>query len=183
MPAMKKLLLALSLLLMPAHAADQSLGAAANAAYLAANAAKAGTVTRPSGLQYRVLKPGFGARPGGNDIVRIAYSIRLINGTLVDSTPPSLPSALAMGTVGLAGLSEALSLMHVGERWQLVIPAALAFGVKGAPAGNVPGGQTLLMDLTLLSAAPPRPGEAVPENPFSYWSNGREMGGAFTIHP
>ena len=182
MPAMR-LLFALLLLILPARAADDTLSAAANSAFLAANAARPGTIVRPSGLQYRVLKPGFGVRPGGNDVVRIAYSLKLINGTLVDSTPANLPMAVALNSVGLAGLSEALSLMHVGERWQLVMPAALAFGVKGSPTGNVPGGQALVMDLTILSAAAPRAGETLPENPFSYWSNGREMGGSFTIHP
>jgi len=38
-----------------AEAADSSLSAAANAAYLAANARKPGVVSRPSGLQYRIL--------------------------------------------------------------------------------------------------------------------------------
>ena len=164
-------------------AAEEALGPAANAAYLSANAAKPGTITRPSGLQYRVLRSGTGKRPGGSDLVRVAYAIRLINGTLVDSTNPVLPATLAMSSVGLAGLAEALSLMHVGDRWQLVIPANLAFGGKGAQGGAIPPGQTLLMDVTLISAAPPLPGQSVAESPFSVWSNGRESGAAFTIRP
>jgi FKBP-type peptidyl-prolyl cis-trans isomerase len=167
----------------PALAADDALSAAANAAYLAGSAKQPGTVLRPSGLQYRVLRHGAGKRPGGNDVVRLAYSIRLINGTLVDSTTPVLPSAFAMGSVGLAGLAEALSLMHVGDRWQLVIPPNLAFGGKGAMNGAIPPDQALLMDVTLLSAAPPGPGASVSESPFSVWSNGRESGASLTIRP
>lgn len=174
----------LLLLLLAAPAvADDALSAAANAAFLKANASRPGTVTRPSGLQYRVLKPGFGRRPAANDVVRVAFKARLIDGRQVDATPPSLPAAMAMNTVSLSGLNEALSLMHEGDRWEIVIPASLGFGVKEASGGAIPPNQTLIFDVTLVSAATPQPGEALPENPLTYWSNGREVGGSFTIHP
>ena len=178
---MKWLMLFLSLLAAPALAADEALSAAANTAFLAANAAKPGTVVRPSGLQYRIQRRGAGPRPGGNDVVRIAYKVSLINGTVVDSTPAVLPASLSMATVSMAGLAEALSLMHVGDRWQLALPANLALGTKGAANGAIPPDQTLLFDLTLVSSAPPAPGQSVAENPFSLWGNGRESGAAFTI--
>jgi FKBP-type peptidyl-prolyl cis-trans isomerase len=165
----------------PVLAAEDPLGAGANAAFLTSNAGKAGTIVRPSGLQYRILRSGTGNRPGRNDIVRLAYGIRLINGTLVDSTTPVLPATLAMNSVAMAGLAEALSLMHAGDHWQLTIPANLAFGAHGAMNGAIPPNQALLMDVTLVSASPPQPGEALTENPFSVWSNGRENGAAFTI--
>jgi hypothetical protein len=49
--------------------------------------------------------------------------------------------------------------------------------------GAIPPGQSLLVDVTLVSAAPPEPGQTVTENPFSVWGNGRENGAAFTIRP
>jgi FKBP-type peptidyl-prolyl cis-trans isomerase len=167
----------------PAFAADDALGVAANAAYLAANARKPGTITRPSGLQYRILRNGTGKRPGGNDVVRLGYAIRLINGTLVDSTPQVLPATLSMASVAMAGLAEALPLMHEGDRWQIAIPANLAFGSRSAMNGAIPPNQSLLVDLTLVSAAPPQAGQAETESPFSLWGNGRENGAAFTIKP
>jgi FKBP-type peptidyl-prolyl cis-trans isomerase len=166
-----------------ARAADDALSPAANAAYLAGNATKAGTITRPSGLQYRVLRSGTGRRPGGDDLLRVSYTVRMINGAVVDSTNPALPATISQTTIGMAGLAEALSLMHVGDRWQLALPANLALGAKGAANGAVPPNQTLLFDLTLISAAPPAPGQSVTDNPFSVWSNGRENGAAFTIRP
>jgi FKBP-type peptidyl-prolyl cis-trans isomerase FklB len=172
------------LLLVPAaSAAEDGLGTNANSTFLAANAQKPGAVTRPSGLQYRILRSGTGRRPAGNDVIRLAYGIRLINGTLVDSTTPVLPATLAMHSVSLAGLAEALSLMHAGDHWQLVIPANLAFGGSSAMGGAIPPNQTLLMDLTLVSVAPPGAGQTMSENPFSVWSNGRENGAALTIRP
>jgi FKBP-type peptidyl-prolyl cis-trans isomerase len=164
-------------------AAEDALGAGANAAFLAANAKKPGIISRPSGLQYRIARSGSGRRPGGNDIIRLAYGIRLINGTLVDSSTPVLPATLAMSSVAMAGLAEALALKHVGDHWQLIIPANLAFGGRGAMNGAIPPDQTLLFDVTLISAAPPQPGQTVTESPFSVWSNGRESGAAVTIRP
>ena len=177
------LLLALLLLAPLARAAEDALGPAANAAFLAANAAKPGAITRPSGLQYRILRSGTGKRPTGNDVVRLAYAIRLINGTLADSTTQVLPATLVMNSVSLAGLAEALSLMHAGDRWQLVIPGNLAFGGRGAMNGAIPPNQTLVMDVTLVSVAPSQPGQTVSQSPFSVWSNGRENGAALTIRP
>jgi len=162
-------------------AAEDALNPAANTAFLDANGKKPGSVVRPSGLQYRVLRNGTGKRPGGSDLVRLAYGIRLINGTLVDSTTPVLPATVAMSSVGLAGLAEALPLMHVGDRWQLAIPSNLAFGNREAMNGAIPPGQTLVMDVNLISAAPPQPGQAAADNPFSVWSNGRENGASLTI--
>ena len=171
----------LACLCTPVFGADDALSPAANAAFLAANAKKPGTITRPSGLQYRVVRSGTGKRPGGNDVARVAYAIRLINGTQVDSTTPVLPASVLVSTVSLAGLAEALPLMHEGERWQLVIPANLAFGEKGAMNGAIGPNQTLVMDVTLVATAPPQPGQAVTQSPFSLWGNGRESGASFTL--
>lgn len=181
---MTKIVLAWTVILAlcaPVLAAEDALSPAAS--FLAANARKPGTITRPSGLQYRILRSGTGKRPGGNDVVRIVYVMRLINGTVVDSTTPVLPAALALNTVSLAGLAEALALMHEGDRWQLAIPANLAFGPKGAMNGAIAPDQALVMDVTLVSAAPPQPGQTVTQSPFSLWGNGRETGAAFTIRP
>jgi FKBP-type peptidyl-prolyl cis-trans isomerase FklB len=173
------------LLAMPvaAGAAEAQPTPAANTAFLAANAAKPGTIVRPSGLQYRVLRSGTGKRPVSNDVIRLSYAIRLSNGTLVDSTTPVLPATLVMNSVAMAGLAEALSLMHAGDRWQLVIPSNLGFGDRGAMNGAIGPHQTLVMDVTLVSVAPSQPGQTVSESPFSVWSNGRENGASLTIRP
>lgn len=175
-------ILCLALAVSPALA-DEALSPAANAAYLAAHAKRPGVVTRASGLQYQVLRSGVGRRPGRNDVVRIQYAMRLINGTVVDATTPSLPAAVLLSGISLAGLGEALSLMREGDRWQLVMPPNLGFGTAPAVGGAVPPGQVLVMDLTLVSAVTPRVGEAPPPNPFSLWGNGHMSGAALTIRP
>jgi len=163
--------------------AEEALSPAANAAYLVDHAKKTGTITRASGLQYQVLRSGVGRRPGRGDVVRLQYAMRLINGTVVDATTPSLPAAVLLGGISLAGLGEAVSLMREGDRWLVVIPPNLGFGATSAVGGAVPPGQVLVMDLTLVSAVAPRAGEAPPPNPFSLWGNGHMSGAALTIRP
>jgi FKBP-type peptidyl-prolyl cis-trans isomerase FkpA len=136
----------------PAFAApqDDALSEAANTSFLAANAARPGVVSKPDGLQYRILTPGFGKRPGPNDTVQIVYSGRLIDGKLFDGASPGLPATVPVSNL-IKGINEALQLMHVGERWQVVMPASLAYGAAGAANGAIPPGQALVFDITLVS--------------------------------
>jgi FKBP-type peptidyl-prolyl cis-trans isomerase len=137
-----------------AYAADNSLSAQANAAYLAANAKKPGVVVRPSGLQYRPLTNGFGKRPGSFDSVTVYYTGTLINGTRFDATEPGLPATFVANQL-IPGWTEALELMREGDHWQLVIPANLAYGARGAGDGVIPPNQTLVFDLQLVKVTPP----------------------------
>ena len=140
-------------------ATGDDLSDTANKSFLAANAKKPGVVTLPDGLQYRILTLGFGKRPGVRDTVQIVYSGKLINGTVFDGASPGLPATVAV-TALIRGMVEALQLMHVGERWQVVMPASLGFGSAGAANGAIPPGQSLEFDITLVSVlAGPPPGQ------------------------
>lgn len=142
------LLLSFSL---PAFAGDIS--PQANQEYLDANANKPGTVVRPSGLQYRVVKTGTGKTPGPNDTVTVAYKGALVDGYVFDQTKPGQTHDLPVAKL-IAGWQEALSLMKEGDEWELVIPASLGYGTQGA--GTVPSNQTLIFDMQLIAvkAAP-----------------------------
>jgi FKBP-type peptidyl-prolyl cis-trans isomerase len=151
------LVAAFTLFAVSAHAADSTLSEQANAAYLAANAQKPGVVTRPSGLQYKVLQNGFGKRPGPTDQVTVYYSGALINGTVFDATEAGFPATFAANTL-IPGWTEALELMREGDHWQLVIPANLAYGARGQ-GGIIPPNQVLVFDLQLIKVAPPKKDE------------------------
>ncbi|MBU6297303.1 MAG: FKBP-type peptidyl-prolyl cis-trans isomerase [Alphaproteobacteria bacterium] len=139
----------------PAMAADSSLSQAANTAFLAANAKKPGVVTKPDGLQYRILRNGFGKQPRPQDYVTVYYTGSLINGKVFDGTEPGMPVRFKVNQL-ISGWSEALSLMRVGDHWQLVIPAGLAYGERGSPDGSIPPNQTLVFDLELIKVVPPK---------------------------
>ena len=118
--------------------------------FLQDNSAKEGVVTLPSGLQYLVLKPGDGAKPGPTTIVTVHYEGSLINGKVFDSSyQRGRPATFGVHQV-IRGWTEALQLMPVGSKWRLFIPAELGYGARGA-GGSIPPNSTLLFDVELLS--------------------------------
>jgi len=119
-------------------------------AFLAANKAKEGVVTLPSGLQYKVLTAGTGPKPTASDQVVCNYRGTLINGTEFDSSyKRGQPATFGVGQV-IKGWTEALQLMPVGSKWQLFIPSSLAYGERGAGAEIGPNA-TLIFEVELLS--------------------------------
>jgi len=116
--------------------------------FLSANAAKEGVVTLPSGLQYKILTAGTGRKPAATDTVIVQYRGTLIDGTEFDSSyKRNQPTKFKVNQV-VPGWTEALQLMPVGSKWQLFIPAKLAYGERGA--GNViPPNATLIFEVEL----------------------------------
>jgi FKBP-type peptidyl-prolyl cis-trans isomerase FklB len=117
-------------------------------AYLAANAAKEGVVTLPSGLQYKVLTAGTGKKPAATDTVVVHYRGTLTDGTEFDSSyKRNQPAKFKVNQV-IPGWTEALQLMPVGSKWQLVIPAKLAYGERAA-GGVIPPNSVLVFEVEL----------------------------------
>src|SRR5271155_4359986 len=120
------------------------------ATFLAANKAKDGVVTLPSGLQYKILTPGTGPKPTASDSVVCNYRGTLIDGKEFDSSYKRGQPATFPVTGVIKGWTEALQLMPVGSKWQLFIPADLAYGERGAGAEIGPNA-TLIFEVELLS--------------------------------
>ncbi len=119
-------------------------------AFLAANKGKEGVVTLPSGLQYKILTPGTGPKPTTADTVVCNYRGTLINGTEFDSSyKRGQPATFPVSGV-IKGWTEALPLMPVGSKWQLFIPADLAYGDR-APGPEIGPNSTLIFEVELLS--------------------------------
>jgi len=119
-------------------------------AFLAANKAKEGVVTLPSGLQYKILTEGKGPKPAATDSVVCNYRGTLIDGTEFDSSyKRGQPATFPVGQV-IPGWTEALQLMPVGSKWQLFIPPDLAYGER-SPSPVIGVNSTLIFDIELLS--------------------------------
>jgi len=119
-------------------------------AFLAANKTKEGVVTLPSGLQYKILTAGTGAKPTAADTVVCNYKGTLINGKEFDaSSKHGGPATFPVSGV-IKGWTEALQLMPVGSKWQLFIPPDLAYGQRGA-GGEIGPGATLIFEVELVS--------------------------------
>jgi len=117
-------------------------------AFLEANKSKEGVKVLPSGLQYKVIKEGTGDIPTANDKVKTHYRGRLIDGTEFDSSyKRNQPAEFAVTGV-IKGWTEALQLMKTGAKWELYIPANLAYGTPGRP--SIPPNSVLIFEIELL---------------------------------
>lgn len=117
--------------------------------YLAANSKKDGVKQTASGLQYKVINPGKGKSPRPTDVVEVNYRGTLIDGTEFDSSyKRGQPAVFPVNGV-IQGWQEALPMMKEGAKWQLFVPASLAYGDRGAPPSIGPEA-TLLFEVELL---------------------------------
>ncbi|MEI8112176.1 MAG: FKBP-type peptidyl-prolyl cis-trans isomerase [Bacteroidia bacterium] len=117
--------------------------------FLAANKSKSGVVTLPDGLQYEIIKVGTGPKPKAEDEVKCHYHGTTIDGKVFDSSVErGQPANFPVNKV-IPGWTEALQLMPVGSKWKLVIPAALAYGERGAGKDIKPN-STLIFEVELL---------------------------------
>ena len=120
----------------------------ASEVFMAANLSKNGIVALPSGIQYRVIEEGEGARPGMDSTVKVHYRGSKTDGHEFDSSfARGVPEEFTIGTV-LKGWQEALPLMKTGATWQIFVPPELAFGARGNPP--VGPNEALIFDLKLV---------------------------------
>src|ERR1043165_4694823 len=136
---------------------------AAGDAYQAANKAKDGVVTLPDGLQYKILTPGTGPKPTATDTIVANYKGTFVDGKEFDNSYTRHEPITIPVTGVIKGWTEALQLMPVGSKWQLVIPSDLAYGEHARP--EIGPNQTLVFEVELLSIKPkeePKPDAATP---------------------
>ncbi len=118
-------------------------------AFLAKNKTAKGVVTTASGLQYKVVRKGDGARPRPGDEVKVHYRGMLLDGVEFDSSyNAGEPTVFGLDSV-IPGWKEGLQLMPLGSKYIFYIPASLAYGERGA--GKVIGPDaTLTFEVELL---------------------------------
>jgi FKBP-type peptidyl-prolyl cis-trans isomerase FklB len=120
-------------------------------AFQAANKVKDGVITLPSGLQYKILTAGTGPIPTATDTVVCNYRGTLVNGMEFDSSfKRGRPATFPVGGV-IKGWTEALQLMPVGSKWQLVIPPDLAYSNHPPPNSGIAPYSTLVFEVELVS--------------------------------
>lgn len=122
-------------------------------------------------MQYKVITEGTGETPKSNDVVQVNYRGTLINGKEFDSSTkhappgqPGQPSKMGLNRV-VRGWSEALQMMKVGSKWELYVPAALAYGDRGYPPDIAPAA-ALVFEMELVGIEPPAPPPA-PAQPLT----------------
>ena len=123
---------------------------AAQTAYLMENNKRDGVVVTETGLQYRVLTAsGSQERPAAQDCIKVHYAGRLIDGSEFDSSyARGEPAQFPLNKV-IAGWTEGLQFMAIGDKFELTIPSYLGYGEGGA-GDVIPPGATLVFDVELI---------------------------------
>lgn len=124
----------------------------ANKEWLEAKANEEGVQALPKGIYYRVLKQGDATSPtpGKRSIITAHYTGRTINGKKFDSSLGGVPLACRLCDL-IEGWIIALQQMHIGDKWELYIPAEMGYGKFSQP--GIPGGSTLIFEIELLGIA------------------------------
>ena len=128
---------------------EDEIWGAAGKKYLEENAKRDSVKTLPSGLQYKVIANGVGAKPKTTDTVVTHYSGTLIDGTEFDNSySRGEPASFPVNRV-IKGWTEALQLMNVGSKWELFIPSELAYG-KQRRSQEIRPNSVLIFTIELL---------------------------------
>lgn len=121
-----------------------------NEQYLTDNKAKEGVITTVSGLQYEIITKGMEKIPSEEDVVRVHYEGKLIDGKVFDSSyERGEPAEFPLNQV-IPGWTEGITLMPVGSKYIFTIPANLAYGETGTRDGAIMPNSTLIFTVELL---------------------------------
>lgn len=119
-------------------------------AFLNQNKTNAGVITLPSGLQYKIIETGTGAKPGKEDTVTVDYTGTLVDGQVFDSSEKTGKPATFKVSQVIPGWTEALQLMPAGSTWEVFVPASLAYGSRSV-GGPIGPNETLVFKIHLIS--------------------------------
>lgn len=108
------------------------------------------TLETESGLQYIIIREGYGDYPEAGQVVVIHYTGYLSDGTMIDSSVQrNEPLRFVVGSDQvIRGMDEGLALLRQNSRARLIIPPDLAYGERGV--GPVPPDATLIFDIELI---------------------------------
>ena len=119
--------------------------------FMKENAKKPGVHATASGLQYKVIKKGTGKHPTADDMVKVNYTGKLIDGTVFDTSKDRGPAEFHLKQV-IPGWTEGLQLMREGATYRFFIPPDLAYGAGGTH--GIPPNSVLIFDVDLLKVNP-----------------------------
>jgi len=119
-----------------------------SAKFLEDNKKVEGVQTTASGLQYKVITSGKGKSPVATDKVTVHYTGKFVDGKVFDSSTGRDPITFEVGGV-IAGWTEALQLMHEGDKWMIYLPYNIAYGERGQ-GNDIPPYATLIFEVELI---------------------------------
>lgn len=123
-----------------------------NKEWLRKKAEEEGICELPKGILYKIIKQGddHGRQPSARSIVTVHYTGKTIDGKVFDSSEGGCPLAIRLNEL-ITGWIIALQRMHVGDKWEIYLPAEMGYGNFSQP--GIPGGSTLIFEIELMGVA------------------------------
>lgn len=121
-----------------------------NREWLDAKRQEPGVVSLDKGVCYKSLKKGNGPQPNRGSVVTVHYVGKTINGKPFDSSRGGVAPAFRLREL-IPGWTVALTQMHVGDKWEIYIPAEVGYGKRSQP--GIPSGSTLIFEVELLATS------------------------------
>ena len=123
-----------------------------NSLWLEEKSREEGVLSLSMGICYKVLAEGnqSGDTPQERSIITAHYTGRLIDGRVFDGSRGGTPLAIRLSDL-IQGWIIALKKMHVGDRWEVYIPAEMGYGKFSQP--GIPAGSTLIFEIELIGIA------------------------------
>lgn len=122
-----------------------------NRIWLSEKAKESDVLPLDKGICFRIIKKGKGGTsPNRNSVVTVHYSGRTINGKIFDSSRGGTAPAFRLREL-IPGWIIALQKMHIGDKWEVFIPAEQGYGRFSQP--GIPGGSTLIFEIELINFA------------------------------
>lgn len=118
--------------------------------FLQGNRTKEGIITDASGLQYKVVRLGSGAKPKATDVVKVHYTGYSLDGTVFDSSVErGEPAQFPLNKV-VKGWTIGVQFMSIGSKYIFYIPSELAYGANPQPGGPIQPNEVLVFEIELL---------------------------------
>lgn len=121
-----------------------------NRQWLQEKAMEPGVQPLDKGIYYKVLSSGKpdAPKPGRNSVVTVHYTGKTINGKQFDSSLGGTAPAMRLREL-ILGWIIALQNMHVGDKWEVYLPAEMGYGRFAQP--GIPAGSTLIFTISLIA--------------------------------
>jgi FKBP-type peptidyl-prolyl cis-trans isomerase len=120
--------------------------------FLEQNLRNEGVIAHRSGIQYKVITPMEGDKPGPKDVVKIHYIGKLIDGTTFDNSyTRGEPAVFELNRI-FPGFSQGIQLMSPGATYQIFVPSHLGFSMQEDGPGGP--GAVMIFQIDLLEIIP-----------------------------
>ncbi|MEQ1557664.1 MAG: FKBP-type peptidyl-prolyl cis-trans isomerase N-terminal domain-containing protein [Methyloglobulus sp.] len=124
-------------------------------AFLKQNKNKAGVVSLPSGVQYKIISGSKNKqKPTLKDTVAMNYKVRKLDGEVFFSTEKEPKAPIVKVSTVIPGWQKALLKMPVGSKWELYVPGPLAYGENVAPEGKLKPNELMVIETELVEINP-----------------------------